>query len=958
MDMMLLRQSHRRSRQCFTIVTNRIRDDSSTVFIRSVASGKNSSAARLGQKVVSTTPLRLPIGRQHRISFSSEAAFLSKVPDYLIPPAYRTRNPDDGRGRGGNAESDGSRSGLAKRRSRSSGRPNHSSNKQARKPSKHRRKSSSGNRRSFNRNKPDAQNLDVQQLEKDLTTKINVYNERLGAISFVNFAAYVDKNATEEEAAQISSVMGSFFTPLDDSRTSENVNVADLLATEDLYKEIAADLHKLIIGFTDIAETACNAQISQGRDRNDYDEETESDSSPAMYSHYLDSIMKAERYLEALETLYRNRIDAISKAKAILEREKKAKEESDTKVLGKISSFLGDVFLLNNGSSKVSAFDESWKRADGKIAPPSTIKARGQVRVTLDNIDDVIVSHKNGDFTPKTTFYVEQLILANQLAYCFGVDEKTESVQRSNRLLRRWISINCLTQKKQETSADDVTASTIGEDETEESSYVRELFHTVLRQNSDLWSIDGVNEAEEWIKQMHSLKQSGWIQCAPCVDAYNIVLLGLCNLCKPLSSKHADNENRISKREERSRRNFILEGVERLLTQLTELHDFNIHPNILSLNLALNALAKAGRDGDPNLCKIANRVLLNAIGEESYRGVVGIHEQPDESESIEDSVETPALQSATKLFVKPNMDTYHWLVDIYSKSGDAVYIKLGTSLLKKMIEHRLEEQSRHLFRDGSTASFAPSTGTYNNILRALAKKDIDTASVSDENRIGIRTEVAKEATAFLDSMVRYETSYPTRVTFIFLLQLWRKTGSTEAGEYADEILSRMETVSMYQRELKPFSNGYLLALECWHTAATAGYVGAAERAFQLVQIIEGKSGQELISDDQEDTEDDNEGTSPNKRIYPLMMKICAAAQDKRDTPRSMAIAFDVLKKMEDNEMTPGHNIFTMLFESVQNFLKHHPGEEENDLLQKVFVSASRYGVKAPELKNRAERNRM
>eukprot|EP00984_Skeletonema_dohrnii_P033246 scaffold29174_cov67-Skeletonema_dohrnii-CCMP3373.AAC.1 len=148
---MLLRQSHRGSRQCFTIV-NRIRDDSSTVLFRSV------SAARLGRQV-----------QQQRIYFSSESAYLSKVPDYLIPPAYRTRSPDDdrdggkGRGRGGgNTERHGSRSGSAKRRSRSGGRPNHSNNKQTRKPSKHRRKPSGGNRRTLNRTKRDAsmRNLD------------------------------------------------------------------------------------------------------------------------------------------------------------------------------------------------------------------------------------------------------------------------------------------------------------------------------------------------------------------------------------------------------------------------------------------------------------------------------------------------------------------------------------------------------------------------------------------------------------------------------------------------------------------------------------------------------------------------------------------------------------------------------------------------------------------------------
>ena len=88
------------------------------------------------------------------------------------------------------------------------------------------------------------------------------------------------------------------------------------------------------------------------------------------------------------------------------------------------------------------------------------------------------------------------------------------------------------------------------------------------------------------------------------------------------------------------------------------------------------------------------------------------------------------------------------------------------------------------------------------------------------------------------------------------------------------------------------------------------------------------------------------------------MKICAATKNKEDTPRSMAIAFDVLKLMEENGMTPRHKIFLFLYETVQNYLKHHPGEEGNDLLREVFVTASKYGVKAPELKNRAGRGRV
>lgn len=888
------------------------------------------ATARLRQYLDVTTYspcYKLLIGR----SFSSEAAKreaipLHKVPDYLIPPAYRKRSPDDNnnRGRGGNPERN-----FAKRRSKSGGRTNRNiSVKQTRK-SKQRRKISVGHRRSFDRHKRDDNgenpHTDLQQLEKDLSTKMNMYHERLGEISFMNFGAYLDKNVKQEEAdaAKLSNLKSSFFTSNyarqnDDLKTSETAHAYYLHATEDLYNEIASDLHNLIIGFTGIAEAACNAQMAQNRDTND--EEAESDS---MFTHYIDAILKAERFLEAFETLYRNRTNAISKENIILEKLKQVKDENDDKVLGRITSFLGDVFL-HNGNKVDDAFNESWNRADGKSLQSSNSYVQLDV-----------------EFTKKNTFYIEQLIQANHLAYCFGLDKKVEAVQRSNRLLNRWISINCLSQT-QDALKDEVEPRTDG-DKDDDPSAARELFHKVLRQNIDLWTVEGVDEAEEWIKQMHSLQQSGRIKCAPDVEAYNIVLFGYCNLCKMLSIKQTDNYKltRVSKQEEKSRGKLVIERTEKLLTQLTEMHDVGINPNILSLNLALNALAKAGRDGDPDLCKTTNRVLLKVIGEENYRSVVGIENDP-----TKDSLTN--RESASKKYVEPNLDTYHWLVDIYSSSQDAADIKLGLSLLKKMIQHRHEEQSKHRFRDGFAPSFAPSTGTYNNILRALVRKsDIEAPSVSD------KSEIAKEATEFLDAMIQSETSYPTRVTFLFLLQLWRKTGSPEAGEYADQILSRMEMASMYQRDLKPFSNGYLLALDCWHTAATAGYVGAAERAFRLVQIIEGKSGPDLISDDQEFSEGETEGTVPLKNVYTVMMKICTATQNKLDTPISMAIAFKMLKRMEDNEMRIRRKTFERLYTSVRNFLMQHPGEDENDLMQKVFDPASRYGVTPAELKSRA-----
>jgi hypothetical protein len=115
-------------------------------------------------------------------------------------------------------------------------------------------------------------------------------------------------------------------------------------------------------------------------------------------------------------------------------------------------------------------------------------------------------------------------------------------------------------------------------------------------------------------------------------------------------------------------------------------------------------------------------------------------------------------------------------------------------------------------------------GTHNNVLRAL----VGTRHGDEADR----TVAAQEATELLDSMPRYVSSFPTPVTFLFLMQMWHKTGSPRAGDRAEEILSRMEIAGTYQPGLEPKANAYVLALQCWLTAARAGRAGAAECAFR------------------------------------------------------------------------------------------------------------------------------
>ena len=88
------------------------------------------------------------------------------------------------------------------------------------------------------------------------------------------------------------------------------------------------------------------------------------------------------------------------------------------------------------------------------------------------------------------------------------------------------------------------------------------------------------------------------------------------------------------------------------------------------------------------------------------------------------------------------------------------------------------------------------------------------------------------------------------------------------------------------------------------------------------------------------------------RMYPLMMNICAATHKKHDTSQAMAIAFQIYDKMLHDRIKPSLGTFEMMYTCVRNFLDHHPEEERQGLLQKVFEPASKLGITRGELMSR------
>jgi hypothetical protein len=468
--------------------------------------------------------------------------------------------------------------------------------------------------------------------------------------------------------------------------------------------------------------------------------------------------------------------------------------------------------------------------------------------ITADNFDELIQSHRNLELAPDISLY-EHVLSANYSAYCFGKQAKLESTERSNRLLNRWISLYCLHARDAVASGSSkIDSSSLSYSQHDAMYPEQRLFHLVMRQNTDLWTKEGSQRVEEWLRRMESLQQAGHTHCSPDLHAYNLVLLSYCNLCKHSGNTKpqagglkGDRGGFQSKYIDESTRRYILNGVENIMLELIDSKDIEI--NVFSLDLALNAFAKAGRN-EVDMCQRTDRLLSKVLDEKSFAELIGGAPSVDANGWPTDS--NSILENSLTSKVEPDLDTYHWLVDIYSSSGNLFYIQRATKLLKKMVQLRTEIDSDN---DNDGDVHAPSTGTFNNALRAMQCKVDELERLSrwdDESDLPILSEqtrgelkefspidIARSLTPLIDLMIQFETSLPTRVTFLFMLQIWARTQSQEAGDQAEDLLSRMEVLHTYH-QIKPFSNAYKLVLQSWLTSAKAGRPGAVQRAHRRV----------------------------------------------------------------------------------------------------------------------------
>ncbi|KAL9182939.1 hypothetical protein ACHAXT_004218 [Thalassiosira profunda] len=810
-----------------------------------------------------------------------------KVPSYLVPEAYRA-DKEGGNNRSGGGRNKRGPNGPHARRSRANGAsPSRHRRKAFRLPGAAGEKASLGqrgnNRRTFQSSKArerQALTIDqLRQLEEALSRKTNDYLRTLS---------------------------GASLSDLDnlDGHLRETVPLArDLHATEQSYDDMASDYTTLVTGWAELAESICARKRTETSFlANEGYQGVVDKSTAATVAEYEDAAARAERHLESFEALARNRANVRSKE------EVRGADEATSEGGNKrgILSFFENFFEASPGGEATET-EAAGAQSEAKEEEASTKGAAATIDASL----------------------YERVLLANHAAYCFGREAKEDATQRSNRLLNRWISLYGMSTSENVVDATTNENSDALKDGAD--SLERKLFHIVIRQNVDLWTKEGVERAEDWLGRMRHLQKLGRTECAPDVEAHNLVLLGFTHLCKRFwnarpSRIHstgrtglAEEERVLHDREEEGDvRRFALEGAERVLSEMSGDEGGGAKPNVVSLNLALHALAKAGRKVDTT-CQKANSLVFDVVGEEAYREMMG-------------SGGGSSRIRAETAHVEPTLDTYHWIVDIYSASGNQVHIQQAVALLRKMINLRREEEEEANQSSKGNASFAPSTGTHNSVLRALAEK-------IEEVPFNSRTKTAKAATEVLDTMVQYESSLPTPNTFVLLLQMWQKSKLPQAGEYAEEILARMEVAATHNEDLEAFSYAYGLALGCWLTSAMAGTAGAAERAYRLLEVMEARAGR--APDD----------SLPSHRHF-LILKICAATKHKEDLPQAVNVAFEVYDKMVENGVKPNARTFEYMYMCVRNYCDQYPEEEQSGLLQRVFEPASQHGITRRELMGR------
>eukprot|EP00560_Eucampia_antarctica_P002140 CAMPEP_0197837508 /NCGR_PEP_ID=MMETSP1437-20131217/32363_1 /TAXON_ID=49252 ORGANISM="Eucampia antarctica, Strain CCMP1452" /NCGR_SAMPLE_ID=MMETSP1437 /ASSEMBLY_ACC=CAM_ASM_001096 /LENGTH=218 /DNA_ID=CAMNT_0043444599 /DNA_START=117 /DNA_END=770 /DNA_ORIENTATION=- len=209
-----------------------------------------------------------------------------------------------------------------------------------------------------------------------------------------------------------------------------------------------------------------------------------------------------------------------------------------------------------------------------------------------------------------------------------------------------------------------------------------------------------------------------------------------------------------------------------------------------------------------------------------------------------------------------------------------------------------------------------------------------------------------------------ESTRPNRMTFLHLLKLCAYSQSPDAGDIAQELLSRIQVldlISTQQQQQQSSQNNnhniiihpstYIKVMDCWKTSAWSSRQGAASSAQSFLnriqaqcsknttmirngkndinndyttrsayyspmqQRLQKESNENINYNDDHDNNDRNEDKTtslfyndnlfPNRQVFHhILIRTCSFTRLREDKPKALQIAFDTYHEMIDSSIIP------------------------------------------------------
>lgn len=317
------------------------------------------------------------------------------------------------------------------------------------------------------------------------------------------------------------------------------------------------------------------------------------------------------------------------------------------------------------------------------------------------------------------------------------------------------------------------------------------------------------------------------------------------------------------------------------------------------------------------------------------------------------------LSDNSALIDEPRVDhkIAHDLVHLFSMSADRDALDKAKIILTKMENTRREVENK-------TSAIKwdrkyPRRSSYNSLILGMFHTSFENSDSNhdssdaesdelDESRelvfeddaeVNRKVQDAIYCTDLLDLMLQRQESIPNALTYYRIVKMWIVTGSKEAGERGETLLSRLNLFSAFTNDKNQLNDIRMKVkasvLDCWKVSASAGKANAAMRSYRLFQRIYEEESLDLDSDD----------IKRQREKYFLFMKVIAAcSQTKLEEDKSNAIdiALKLHKQMKEDGIPLTPYSYILLLRCFHGYTSDH--ESKISLSSYLFQQACDDGL--------------